>query len=366
MPKLLLTVFPTFAVGGAQARFTTLANHLGAEWRHVIVAMDGVTTARERLSPGLDVTFPPLTVRKGDLLGNVRRFRAMMRSLSPTTLLTHNFGSIEWAMASQGLPVRPIHVEDGFGPEERTQQLPRRVWLRRLFLRNRPVVLPSLTLMQVARQTWRLPPRCLHYVPNGVDLERFSRPLPRHEWAGEGPVIGTIAALRPEKNIERLVRAFARVAAQRPARLVLIGDGPQRAELEGLAGELGLGDRVIFAGHTAEPDLLLKSLDIFAMSSDTEQMPISLLEAMAAGRPVAATAVGDIATMLPDVGRRFVTPCDASALAQALLELVGDPALRRQLGDANQAKARQEFGLTDMLARWSSLLQGETGIRKAA
>lgn len=366
MPKLLLTVFPTFAVGGAQARFTTLANHLGPEWRHVIVAMDGVTTARERLAPGLDVTFPPLAVRKGDLLGNVRRFRAMLRSLSPTTLLTHNFGSIEWAMASQGLLVRHLHVEDGFGPEERAQQLPRRVWLRRLFLRNRPVVLPSLTLMHLARQIWRLPSRCLNYVPNGVDLQRFSRPLARHEWPGDGPVIGTIAALRAEKNIERLVRAFAITVAERPARLVLIGDGPQRAQLRQFVGELGLGDRVIFAGHVSEPDVLLKSLDIFAMSSDTEQMPISLLEAMAAGRPVVATAVGDIASMLPEPGRRFVTPCDATALGQALLQLAGDPALQRQLGDANQARARQEFSLAEMVARWSSLLDGETGVRKTA
>ena len=366
MPKLLLTVFPTFAVGGAQARFTTLVNHLGSDWRHIIVAMDGVTTARERLAPGLDVTFPSLTNRKGDLLGNVRRFRALLRSLSPTTLLTHNFGSIEWAIASQRLPLRHVHVEDGFGPEEREHQIPRRVWLRRIFLRSRPVVLPSQTLMHIARETWRLPQGVLHYVPNGVDLDRFGLDTARHEWPGTGPVIGTIAALRPEKNVGRLVRAFALVATQRPARLVLIGDGPQRAELERLAAELGVADRVHFAGHIAKPDELLRSLDIFAMSSDTEQMPISLLEAMAAGRPVAATAVGDIASMLPDTARRFVTPCETPALAQALLELAGDPALQRRLGDANQAKARQEFGLAEMFARWSTLLEGDAAVRRAA
>ena len=75
---LLLTVFPTFAVGGAQARFTTLVNHFGPRWRHAIVSMDGNLSCRERLDPALDVAFPRLEVRKGDTLGNVRRFHAAL------------------------------------------------------------------------------------------------------------------------------------------------------------------------------------------------------------------------------------------------------------------------------------------------
>ena len=87
---------------------------------------------------------------------------------------------------------------------------------------------------------------------------------------------------------------------------MLIGDGPERDALQALAQELGVAERVHWAGHVAEPASLIKAFDIFAMSSDTEQMPISLLEAMAAGLPTAATDVGDIKAMLPEQAARFV------------------------------------------------------------
>ena len=359
--SLLLSIFPSFAVGGAQSRFTTLANHLGAEWNHVIIAMDGVTAARERLNSDVRVNFPAVEVRKGDLIGNLKRFRETIRALQPTTMLTHNFGSIEWALANRLKLVRHVHVEDGFGPEERDRQLPRRVWLRRIALHNRPVVLPSQSLSRIAEQIWRLSPRQLHYVPNGIDLARFATLGAPYDWPADkeadGPIIGTVAALRPEKNVGRLIRAFFVVASQAPARLLIIGDGPQRVELLQLTQQLGLSRRVHFAGHVARPDDLIKAVDIFAMSSDTEQMPISLLEAMAAGRPTAATDVGDIALMLPAAGRAFVTPCDDIALGNALLTLVKSPQLRNDLGRACRAKAVESFDQAQMFLQWSALLE---------
>lgn len=356
-PPLLLSVFPTFAVGGAQIRFTTLANRFGSRWRHAVIALDGRTEARDRLEPGIAVEFPRVEVRKGDVIGNVRRFRAALKGLAPRVLLTHNFGSIEWAIANRPTLTRQIHVEDGFGPEERERQLPRRVWLRRVFLRGRTVALPSQTLLRIASETWRLDRRRLRYVPNGIDLARFAGPAGRAPWPGEGAVVGTVAALRPEKNIARLIRAFHLAARAVPARLVLIGDGPERAGLERLAGELGLTGRVFFTGHVPQPAALLKALDVFALSSDTEQMPISLLEAMASGLPTAATDVGDIRAMLPDVAHKFVTPCDDGALGAALAELLASPGLRAALGEASRAKAQQEYSQDKMVAQWAALLE---------
>ncbi|MGI4794524.1 MAG: glycosyltransferase, partial [Janthinobacterium lividum] len=365
LPPLLLSIFPSFAVGGAQSRFTTLANHLGSDWSHTIIAMDGVTAARERLDSNVTATFPVVENRKGDLTGNLRRFRSLIRTLAPATLLTHNFGSIEWALASRFTSVRHVHVEDGFGPEERSKQLQRRVWLRRLALRNRPTILPSQTLLEIASATWRLNPAFLHYIPNGIDLTRFSTQGQPFEWPPEksrnGPIVGTVAALRPEKNIGRLIHAFHVVTAQTPARLLIVGDGPQRTELIQLAEDLALSDRIHFAGHVPKPDTLITSMDIFAMSSDTEQMPISLLEAMAAGCPVASTDVGDIAQMLPAAGRAFVTPCDHNALGQALLRLVRSHELRKTLGQACQLRAMEKFDQSQMFAKWSSMLKtGQT------
>ena len=355
---LILSVFPTFAFGGAQVRFAAIANHFGARWRHAIVSMDGNLGARGRLDPALDVQFPPVDARKGDTLGNVRRFRATLRRLRPHAMLTSNFGSIEWAMANAAPLVRHVHVEDGFGPEERSRQLPRRVWLRRLFLRGRTVVLPSRTLMAIAADIWRLDPRRLRYVPNGVDLLRFAGPAAPAPWPGEGPVIGTVAALRAEKNLGRLLRAFRIATAAAPARLVIVGDGPDRAGLQALAQELGIAHAVYWAGHVEQPAPLYKAFDIFAISSDTEQMPLSVLEAMAAGLPVAATHVGDIAAMLPESGRPFVTPQEDAALGAALRRLIEAPALRQALGAANRAKAERDFDQQAMFAAWAALIDG--------
>ena len=219
--------------------------------------------------------------------------------------------------------------------------------------------------MRIARDVWRMDQNQMHYVPNGIDLARFSIATPPSTGSDGGPVIGTVAALRAEKNVGRLIRAFHRATLDAPARLVIVGDGAERPELEALTATLGLINRVHFAGHVPQPDSLIRTFDIFAMSSDTEQMPISLLEAMAAGLPTAATDVGDIASMLPDAGRAFVTPCDDAALASALATLVHDPSLRAKLGQASRAKAAQSFDQSEMFRRWSSLLEAGTSQSKA-
>jgi glycosyltransferase involved in cell wall biosynthesis len=350
---LLLHVYSTFAVGGPQVRFAALANRFGREFRHAIVAMDGNTACRERLDPGLDVTFPPVEIRKGDTLGNRRRFRAVLAGLRPDALVTSNWGSIEWAMANTPALVRHLHVEDGFGPEERDRQLPRRVWTRRLLLRRATVAVPSQVLLRLATEVWRLPRGHVHYVPNGIDLARFA--VARR--GNAVPVIGTVAALRPEKNLARLLRAFALVRALRPCRLVIAGGGPERAGLEALAGELGVAGEVEFPGHVADTPALYAGFDAFALSSDTEQMPISVLEAMAAGLPVAATDVGDVRAMLAPENGAEVVAQDAAALAAALAGLLADPARRALLGAANRRRAEADFDQETMFAAWHALFR---------
>lgn len=353
---LLLHVFPTFAVGGAQARMAAIANRCGPAFRHAVIALDGVTAARARLSPALDVRFPAVTPGKGDTLRGVLSARAALRTLRPDVLVTHNWGSIEWVMANALVGLRHIHIEDGFGPEERARQLPRRVLTRRFVLRRATVVLPSRTLHRIATGVWRLPARRVRYIPNGIDLTRFApgaAAAPR-----EMPVIGTVAALRPEKNLFRLLEAFARIAAGQPARLVIVGDGPERAALAARAASLGVAASVQFAGALADPAAAYRGFDIFALSSDTEQMPLSVLEAMGSALPVAATDVGDVAAMLADANRPYVVAPDAAALAAALAALLAAPGLRSSLGAANRARAAAAFDAETMFAAYAALWRG--------
>ncbi len=352
-PPLVLHVFPSFAVGGAQVRFAALANRFGDAFRHAVVALDGVTECSRRFVPGLDVTFPAIETDKRDPLGNLRRIRGMLRSLRPAVLVTSNWGSIEWALANLGPLARHIHTEDGFGPEERHVQLRRRVWTRRLALRRSIVVLPSRTLLRIATEVWRLDPQRLRYIPNGVDLQRYASP-PDHVREHAVPVIGVVAALRPEKNVGRLLRAMRQIQA--PARLVIVGDGGERAVLQRLAAELGLADRVDFIGHVTDTQRFYREFDLLALSSDTEQMPLSVLEAMAAALPVVATDVGDVRTMLSEENGPFIVPREDRPLASALHALLDDPALRCRVGQANRRKAAQSYDQEAMFQAYSRLL----------
>ena len=346
----ILSVFATFAVGGPQVRFAALANHFGDAFRHDVIAMDGNLAARQRLSPSLDVGFPDPGLTKGDTRGNIRRIRAFLRRETPDLLVTNNWGSIEWAIANSVAPlVRHIHIEDGFGPEERSRQLPRRIWTRRLVLRRSQVILPSHLLLGIARDVWRLPQRNLLYIPNGIDLSRFSAAAGNADGVA---VIGTVAAMRAEKNIGRLLDAFSLLPDRLPARLVIVGDGPMLPELRDRAEQLGIADRVSFTGHRDNPAETLATFDIFALSSDTEQMPISVLEAMASALPIAATEVGDVARMVCPANLEYVVDTTPQALANAVIGLLADPALRRRIGEENRLRAERDFADTTMFAAY--------------
>ena len=350
-------------MGGPQRRFATIVNRLGRKYRHLIVSMSSKTEAAGLLSPAVAFELVPLDPPPGGLLANVLRFRRVLGALRPDLLVTYNWGSLEWALANEIGPNWPhIHIEDGFGPDEATRRFKRRIWLRRLALvRANAIVVPSQNLRRIAADEWKFSERRIVYLPNGVDIARFSARQPVEGQAfvkAEGElVVGTCAALRPEKNLSRLIRAFA-TADVLSARLVICGEGPERAALEQVAEEMGIGGRVTFTGHLERPESAVPIFDVFAMSSDTEQMPLGLLEAMAAGLPAVATDVGDIRAMVADANRPYVVPvANESALAAALQALLGDPALRSVVGAANLAKARTDFSWDTMIAAYDRLFE---------
>lgn len=355
---LILSVFSTFEAGGAQTRFVSLANRFGASLRHAVIAMDGKTSFSSTLSPSLDVRFHPVNVRKGAMLANRDVFRNTIKSIAPDILVTHNWGTIEWALANTPKLVRHIHCEDGFGPDETHGQIARRVWTRRLVLRRSTVIVPSRNLLRIAREIWRLPERSLRYIPNGIDCAKFAR-LPDTArtalWPGEGKTIGTVTVLRTEKNLKRLIRAFALTAKDVPCRLVILGEGSERAALQSLAAELNLQERMHFAGFVQDPESFYGAFDIFSLASDTEQMPYTIVEAMAAGRAIAATDVGDISLMVSPENRPYIVPCEDEALAAAFRALIADDERRAAIGAANRARAIQDFDQQQMFDAYARL-----------
>ena len=352
-------IFPSFAVGGAQVRFAALANHFGPEFRHIVVSLDGDLGCRERLDPSLDVEFPCVEAPKHSMLANAWRFRSLLRRWRPDLLVTGNWGAIEFAMANLPALTRHLHVVDGFGPDERETQIGRRILLRRLILSQGKVIVPSRNLLRIATEVWKLPPRVVQHVPNGIELGQFA--ADRRATGQHPPVIGTVATLRPEKNLGRLIRAFAATVREyraTPPRLVIVGDGPERASLAALAAQQGVANLTTFTGHRDDTPSLYAGFDLFALTSDTEQMPLSVIEAMASGLPVVATDVGDVRTMLATENAPFLGSREDADIARLLAALLASPDERARLGAANRVKAHRDFDQVTMLAAWRSLWTG--------
>ncbi len=358
----LCHIFPAFGIGGPQVRTALVIRELGGEFRHTVVSLSGDLRCRERLGGVADVR---LVAPPQNGWGRIRSLALsrLLRSLRPDLVLTYNWGGTDGVLAARLCGIRRvIHAEDGFGPDEARQQKLPRLLARRLLLRGAArVICPSQTLVRTAGGVWRLPSNRVCYLPNGVDTTRFSpgdgQVLRRRlGWGPSEVVVGTVGQLRGEKNQDRLLRNWAAVAAGRRTRLVIVGDGPMRQPLEDRARELGVADRVHFAGAADEPVEWYRAMDVFALSSDTEQMPIAVLEAMAVGLPVVGTDVGDVRTMVCPENRERVVPLgDEDAYAAALATLMDDAGARAALGRANRKKCLGEYEVGDMVRAYHRL-----------
>ena len=363
-------MFPSFEVGGAQTRTIEWINGLGPAYRHSIIAMDGNREAERLVCDAVDVQFVPEPSGASSLPGRLSGYGRQLRALRPDVLLTNNWGAIEWALANRLVRTAPhIHIESGFGVDEGVKPLRRRVWGRRVALKSSfRVVVPSASLAQIARETWRLPASRVQHIPDGIDCRRFSG-AGRHPLAGwqrpdGSAVIGTVAVLRAEKTLEVMIDAVAAVNAHTPVVLLIAGDGPERARLEaharssGLNGQPGDPDRVVFLGFVADVEKVYPHFDVFVLSSMTEQMPNAVLQAMAAGLPVAATRVGDVPAMLGDENQRYLVGAgDAAGLAATIMRFLDAPDLRMRLGHDNQGKAVATYDRQRMIEAYQALFE---------
>ena len=358
----ILHVFPTFAAAGAQVRAVTLINSMGPSWRHSILSLDGNHGAASRLDNSATCAFLQRPLACNNLLAPLH-FRHLVQNLAPDLVTTYNWGAMDAVIGARVASVCPIiHGEDGFGADEAVRLKTRRVLTRRVFLNTiHTTVVPSRVLERIALTQYRVSPSKVRFIPNGVDTEHFRPTRIRDQRIVIGAdtdtvVFGYVGELRREKHLDLLLRAFS--AARLPdALLVIVGDGPCREELQVLTRELGISDRVRFMGRSDNPTQVYASLDVFVMSSMTEQMPMSLLEAMATGLPAICTDVGDIATMLSSGPPQVVPKDDAAAFAGAMERLAADPVLRHTLGHINRMRCTSEYSLGRMLRQYMTLYE---------
>lgn len=222
----------------------------------------------------------------------------------------------------------------------------------------------TATGMRLAEATLRYVPagKPVTVVPYGVDLEHFS-PQPRE--AGGEVVVGAVARLSREKGLEFLLRAVGRLVEQgKPLRLVLAGEGPERARLERLTHGLGLGECVEFLGEVPHEDVpgILQRLDIFAMPSLAEGFGVAALEAAAMELPVVASRVHGIPDVVAEGESGFlVPPRDVAALAEAIGRLADDTELRSRLGRGGRALVESRYRWQDNAAQMEGLYRALGG-----
>ena len=364
-PPRILHCHSTFAAGGKEVRCARLMNAFGGTLHHTVIsgqpdAMGACTLIDPAIMVDFPDDFPSLTGWP-----TPGRLANIAVALKPYDLIcTYNWGAMDVVMAHRvfaaSLRLPPlVHHEDGFNEDEAASLKPTRNLYRRAALAGaHRLIVPSTGLERIAIEQWHQPPAKVERIANGIDTAAFAASpnpgaLPLAKPAGQHWV-GTLAGLRAVKQLPLLVQALAALPDE--WQLVILGEGPERANILAAAGAQGLAHRVHLPGAVADPASVIGLFDIFALSSASEQFPLSVVEAMAAGLPVAAPAVGDIRAMVAEPNEPFITaPGDVAALGTALAQLAADPDLRARIGAANQTRARADYDAAAMQAHYRSI-----------
>lgn len=362
----VLHLHSSFSAGGKELRAARLMNAFGPGIAHTVVsAQPGAYGAAVVVDPSLSVTYAEDFPSLQGVPTPLRLWRLAWALRGHDLVLTYNWGAMDAVLAHalfrRLLPLPPlVHHEDGFNEDEAGGLKASRNLFRRLALTGASaLVVPSKRLEAIARDAWGQPRERVKLINNGIDCGAYvekPRPdalpglvkRPGEKW------VGTLAGLRPVKNLPRLVRAFAVLPDD--WHLVILGEGPERVAIAEQAERSGVAGRVHLPGFVADPSHAVGLFDVFALSSDSEQFPISVIEAMAAGLPVASPAVGDVADMVSAENRGHVTASgNEAALAQALGELAADPDLRTRIGAANRAHAQKHYDENTMISTYRSV-----------
>ncbi len=362
----ILHLHSSFQAGGKELRAAKLMNAFGPEFEHTVVSAEiGALGAASAIMPSIPVNFPANfpALAGAPTPGRLQRIAKAMQGFD--LVLSYNWGAMDAVMAhtifAEAMRLPPlVHHEDGFNQDEVVKLKSSRNWYRRIALgRAQALVVPSERLEDIAITVWHQPPSKVHRIVNGIPVLAYGKKarrdvLPRVIKHPGEMWLGTLAGLRAVKNLPRLVRAFA--AMPEHWQLVILGEGPEREAIRTEAIRLSIGHRVHLPGFAADPAKVLGLFDLFALSSDSEQFPISVVEAMAAGLAVVSPRVGDVEMMISVENRPYLSaPGDEAGLAEALGVLAANPAERRLIGEANRKIARAEFDEAQMVMAYRAV-----------
>ncbi|MBK6675712.1 MAG: TIGR03088 family PEP-CTERM/XrtA system glycosyltransferase [Rhodocyclaceae bacterium] len=375
---LVVHVMYRFDVGGLENGVVNLINRMPADaYRHAVLALTEVTDFRRRIARD-DVEFISLAKPPGHLWWLYPRLFRLFRQLRPAIVHSRNLAALEVAVPAwaAGVPVR-IHGEHGRDVGDLDGSNKSYQWLRRLY---NPFVTHFIALSRDL-ENYLLDPvgiarRKVTQIYNGVDAERFhpadGLPIidgcpfrrPQH-W-----LVGTVGRMQTVKDQTLLARAFVRALEREPAlrqrlRLVMVGEGPLRAQAQEMLDAAGVADLAWLPGERHDVPDILRGLDCFVLPSLAEGISNTILEAMASGLPVIATRVGgNPELVLEGETGRLVPVGDVEALASALIDDAHAPEADRAAGLAGRWQVERRFSMDSMVAAYRGLYDELLAIRK--
>lgn len=366
---LIAHVMYRFDVGGLENGIVNLINHMPPEsYRHAIISLTQITDFRKRIVRD-DVQFIALEKSPGHALWIYPRLFKLFRELRPAIVHSRNLAALEvvvpaWAA---GVPVR-IHGEHGRDVGDLDGSNKKYQWLRRLY---RPFVTQYIALSgdleSYLTERVGIPESKVRRICNGADAERFHpsetrQPIPGCPFVGpEYWVIGTVGRMQAVKNQTDLAKAFVLALEVAPAlkeslRLVMVGDGPLRAEALALLDQAGYGGLAWLPGECADVPGILRGLDCFVLPSLAEGISNTILEAMASGLPVIATDVGGNRELV-DAGKtgELVPAADIAAMARVIVRYACQRELAREAGKAGRQAVERRLSLAAMVRTYHRL-----------
>lgn len=361
----ILHVIDSLDIGGMERVVIDVANGLdAAQFDQIVCCLSRRGEAANELHDDVRC----IDLGKGDKADRWMPWKLarLIRRERPDIVHSQSWSGVDTALAMMFAPgIKLVHSEHG----RNFHDLHGQSWLRRfarrwLYQQADVVFAISAEVREFYCRQTKFPLERMQVIPNGVELPRIDAAdgSDVREELGIEPeefVIGTVARLDKNKDTLTLVRAFAELATintNAALKLLIVGDGEQRATLEQFVSERGLNRNVIFAGMRRDVPRVLKAMNVFALSSLSEGMPMTVLEAMAARLPVVATAVGALPEIVEEGNTGFLIPVgDAATMAERLLRLVVDRQLAKAFGEASRRKVERDFTLERTLQRYAEL-----------
>lgn len=372
-PPLIAHIIHHLGTGGMENGLINLINHMPPDrYRHLIICLKGYDAFRQRLPGHVDVI--TLNKRDGNDIGMLTRLYRLLRERKPAIVHTRNLATLECqVVAALAGVTRRVHGEHGrdiydLDGSNRKYRLLRR--LVRPFIKHYIAV--SADLAGWLRDAIHVKSARLSQIYNGVDSRRFA-PDPQHARAllpagfadVNDVVIGSVGRFAPVKGYAHLATAFVDLVKRYPEvplKLVLAGDGSERAACERVIAGAGLSERVWFAGDRSDVPDLMRGFDIFVLPSLGEGISNTILEAMASGLPIVATRVGGNPELVGQDNGILVAAADAGALADALGRYAMDISLRQQHGKRSRAIIEARFSMQAMVAGYLDVYDRLTGV----